>query len=264
MGSALLRDAHVRLDPPPWILEDRLAAMLLNDDEVEELERPLRDWPSDVVRALRVQHVVRTRVAEDTAAAGLDRGRTSYVLLGAGADTFAWRHPVASRFTVWEYDLPATQAWKRHALRRAGLVEPSNVRFVPIDLATDPFGELPRSATWSWLGVTMYLAADVVSRTLRTIAACGVGTTLVVNFVLPDVERDDLARETARRSSALVSTIGEPVMATWGRQEARDLLRSSGFRTVEILDASALDRRYLNGRTDLRFPGSTIIAVAST
>jgi methyltransferase (TIGR00027 family) len=252
------------LDSPPWILEDRVAGLLLTDDAIEELERPLRDWPSDVLTGFRVQHVVRTRVAEDAAVAGLDQGRTSYVLLGAGADTFAWRHPDASRFTILEYDLASTQRWKRDALRRVGLTEPTNVRFSPIDLTTEALCDLPRQATWNWLGVTMYLPADAMMRTLRSIAACGANTTLVVNFVLPADERDDLAQETATRAEALVSSVGEPLVATYGRQAAHDALRSAGFGTVEILDAKTLAGHYLNRRRDLHHPGSTIIAIAST
>jgi hypothetical protein len=30
MGSGLLRAAHVREDPPPWVLEDTLAGQLLD------------------------------------------------------------------------------------------------------------------------------------------------------------------------------------------------------------------------------------------
>lgn len=264
LGSALLRDAHLRLDPPPWILEDRIAASLLTADEIKELQRPLHEWPAAVRRGLRVQHVVRTRVAEDTAVAGLAQGREDYVLLGAGADTFAWRHPSASRSTVWECDLPATQAWKRDALRRAGLAELPNGRFQPIDLTTRTFPELPSRATWSWLGVTMYLSTDAVSRTVRSIAACGAGTTIVVNFLLPSDERDDTAEQLATRSAAVVADVGEEVLATYGRRAAVDVLRSSDFRTIEILDRRALDERYLRGRSDLRLPGSTIIAIAST
>jgi methyltransferase (TIGR00027 family) len=264
LGSAYFRDAHLRLDPPPWVLEDHIASMLLTDDEVADLERPLRDWPADVLIASRVQHVVRTRLAEDTAVAGLDEGRSSYVLLGAGADTFAWRHPEASRFTVHEYDLPATQAWKRAALRRAGLAEPDNVRFSTIDLTGDAFGDLPRQATWSWLGVTMYLPVEAMMQTLRAVTACGADTTLVVNFALPAEERDDLGRKTMRNAESLVASVGEPVVERYGREAVHDALRSAGFASVDLLDAEQLADRYLAGRRDLHLPGGMIIAIAST
>ena len=140
MGSGLLRAAHVREDPPPWVFEDALAGQLLDAAEAAELEAEMAAWPPVVRRALRVSHAVRVRLAEDVAA-GLAAGRRHYVLLGAGLDTFAWRHPRAGEFVVWEIDHPDTRAWKRAALRRAGLAEPANVRFVAADLsATAKFG----------------------------------------------------------------------------------------------------------------------------
>jgi methyltransferase (TIGR00027 family) len=119
----------------------------------------MADWPPAVREAFRVSHAVRARLAEDMAAAGLAAGRRDYVLLGAGLDSFAWRHPRAGEFTVWEIDHPDTQEWKRAALRRTGLAEPGNVRFVPADLSVTAIGDLgvPALATWNWLGVTMYL-----------------------------------------------------------------------------------------------------------
>ena len=62
---------------------------------------------------------------------GLAAGRDQYVLLGAGLDTFAWRHPRASEFVIWEVDHPDVQSWKRAAPRRTGLPSPPNVREQP-------------------------------------------------------------------------------------------------------------------------------------
>ncbi len=143
-------------------------------------------WPPVVRQAFRVSHAVRARLAEDVAAAGLAAGRRDYVLLGAGLDTFAWRHPRAGEFVVWEIDHPDTQAWKRAALRRAGMAEPAHVRFVSADLSATAIGDLGTRAraTWNWLGVTMYLQPEATAAALRAIAAGLAGTTLVVNFLL--------------------------------------------------------------------------------
>ena len=196
MGSGLLRAAHVREDPPPWVLEDTLAGQLLDAAEIAELEAPMAAWPPAVRRAFRVSHAVRARLAEDVAAAGLAAGRRDYVLLGAGLDTFAWRHPRAGDFVVWEIDHPDTQAWKRAALRRAGLAEPTNVRFVAADLSAGAIEDLgtPALATWNWLGVTMYLQPEATAAALRAIAAGRAGTTLAVQH--------PAARRHARRAGA--------------------------------------------------------------
>jgi methyltransferase (TIGR00027 family) len=264
MGSAYFRAAHLRDDPPPWILEDVLAEKLLSEDMVAELETSMAEWAPEVVAGFRASHAVRARVAEDVAIDGLAAGRHDYVILGAGADTFAWRHPCASQFVVWEVDTAETQAWKRAALAKAGLDEPPNVRFVAVDLATTALSdvELPGRATWNWLGVTMYLAPTVTQTTLHAIAATGAAT-VVVDFLLAPEDCDDLGRAARVNATQAVAAVGEPVRATYHPSEIDALLRSSGFDDVELLTTTALATRYLDGRARLRLPGSTTIAVAT-
>ena len=265
MGSGLLRAEHVREDPPPWVFEDALAGQLLDAAEVAELEAPMAGWPPAVRQAFRVSHAVRARLAEDVAAAGLAAGRRDYVLLGAGLDTFAWRHPRAGEFAVWEIDHPDTQAWKRAALRRAGLAEPANVRFVAADLSVAAIGDLgaPDLATWNWLGVTMYLPPEATAAALRAIASGRTGTTLVVNFLLAAGTLDVLGRAVRESTAAVVAADGEPVVATYSRDEVAGLLTEAGFSGIELLDAGQLRDRYLRDRPDLPLPGTTVIAVAT-
>jgi methyltransferase (TIGR00027 family) len=264
MGSGLLRAEHMREDPPPWVFEDTLARRLLSSAEVTELEAPMAAWPPAVRQAFRVSHAVRARLAEDVAVAGLAAGRRDYVLLGAGMDTFAWRHPRAGEFIVWEVDHPATQAWKRAALRRAGLAEPANVRFVPADLALTAIGDLalPDHATWNWLGVTMYLRPETTAATLRAIAAGRAGTTLVVNFLLPAGALDVLGQAVRDCTGTTVAATGEPVVATYTPDEAAGLLGETGFGRAQLFDATRLRDRYLRNQPDLPLPATTLIAVA--
>jgi len=265
MGSGLLRAAHVREDRPPWIFEDTLAEQLLDASDVAELEVSMATWAPEFRAAFRISHTVRARLAEDVAIAGLTAGRDQYVLLGAGLDTFAWRHPQACEFVVWEVDHPDTQAWKRAALRRAGLVEPPNVRFIAVDLSTTAIDDLdlPDRATWNWMGVTMYLERSANQATLRSIASKRAGTTVVVNFLLvPEaLDAQDLAARTA--STVAVTASDEPIIATYAPDQVVDLLGHVGFNDIELFDAQALTDRYLRGRIDLRVPNSTIIAAAS-
>ena len=222
-------------------------------------------WPAVVRRAFRVSYAVRARLAEDVAAAGLAAGRRDYVLLWAGLDTFAWRHPRAGDFVVWEIDHPDTQAWKRAALRRAGLAEPANVQFVPADLLATAIGDLgaPARTTWDWLGVTMYLQPEATAAALRAIAAERTGTTLVVNFLLPARTLDALGHAVRDCAAATVAATGEPVVATYTPDQAADLLGEAGFSGIELFDAGRLRDRYLRDRPDLPLPGTTLIAVAT-
>jgi methyltransferase (TIGR00027 family) len=265
MGSGLLRAAHLREDPPPWVLADTLAGQLLTTEEIAELEASMAGWPPVVRQELRVSHAVRARLAEDVAVAGLAAGRRDYVLLGAGLDTFAWRHPRARDFVVWEIDHPDTQAWKRAALRRAGLAETANVRFVAADLSATALADitLPARATWNWLGVTMYLPREATMGTLRAIAAGHAGTTLIVNFLLDDAALDATQNVVRDAVATTTAAVGDPVLAAYTREEVAGLLARAGFGDVELLDASRMRDRYLRGRPDLPLRTPTLIAIAT-
>ncbi|MHB1585307.1 MAG: class I SAM-dependent methyltransferase [Acidimicrobiales bacterium] len=264
MGSAVLRAAHVRQDAPPWVLEDEVSESLLDEADRRRIRREVDGWPAEIRAAFRLVHAVRSRVAEDVAVAGLDEGRGAYVLLGAGLDSFAWRHPSASRFEIWEIDHPATQAWKRRALAARRLGEPGNVRFVPVDLAATSLADVatPSAATWSWLGVTMYLERATTTEVLRVVAAHDPGTTLVVNFVLADDRLDDLSRTVRATAADVVRRVGEPVRGTYRRSECEQMLHDAGFSSVELLDAATLAQRYFPGRPELALAGSTVLCVA--
>jgi methyltransferase (TIGR00027 family) len=262
MGSALLRAAHTQQDAGFRLLEDTLSASLLGPADKARPEAVISTWPPEVHRTWRLSHALRTRVAEDIAVDGLADGCRDYVLLGAGLDTFAWRHPRAGDFTVWEYDHPDTQSWKRAALRREGLAVPDNLRFVPIDLSTTPLDDLgtPALATWNWLGVTMYLSRTATETTLRHIAARRPGTTLVVNFAAPSGELDEVATATASAGSAAAAAGDEPLLARCTPDEARSLLYGAGFGTVTLLDENHLRRRWHVGPD---FSLVDVIAVAT-
>ncbi|MCH6161127.1 class I SAM-dependent methyltransferase [Streptomyces marispadix] len=264
MGSALLRAEHARYDPAP-VLDDTLSGRLVPAAERPRLEKTIAGWPPQVRRSLRLRHALRARVAEDEAVAGLSVGRSDYVLLGSGLDTFAWRHPRAGLFRIWEVDHPDTQAWKRSALAQAAVAEAANVRFVPVDLVATGLGEsgLPGHATWNWLGVTMYLPRAATRTTLRAIASRQEGTTLVADFVCASGELDEVGRAVRSSTDAAVAADGEPVLADYTTSEVRTLLLEAGFRAVTLLDAEALRSRYPPTRPDLCLSSSTVIAVAT-
>ena len=261
---AYCRAAHLVHDPPPWILEDRLARSIIGEELFVVVEAVTGTWRPDVFAAFRAHFTVRARLAEDVAVAGLDEERNGYVLLGAGCDTFAWRHPDAAAFTIWEIDHPASQAWKREALRRANLKEPPNVCFVAVDLASVPLGEvdLPSRATWNWLGVTQYLDKRATESVLHAIAAQGSGTTAVVEFLLTEGECDELGVAFRAHAIAVTARFDEPMISFYRRGEIGRLLLRCGFNAIDLLDADAVSDRYLVHQGGLRLPGAALFAVA--
>ncbi|MGE7915807.1 class I SAM-dependent methyltransferase [Lysinibacillus xylanilyticus] len=62
-------------------------------------------------------------------------GLQQYVILGAGLDTFSFRHPELEH--ILEIDHPATQQFKKTRLDEAHFKLPSNVHFVAMDFADE-------------------------------------------------------------------------------------------------------------------------------
>ena len=96
-----------------------------------------------------------------------------YVILGAGLDSFAWRHPEAvGALGVFEVDHPASQAWKRERAAAIGLpIRPGHV-FAPVDFEAQTLREAldaakfdwSRKALFAWVGTTMYLTRARAAR----------------------------------------------------------------------------------------------------
>ena len=74
-----------------------MARPIVGEAFYEASEAVTAIWSPDLFAAFRADFTVRARLAEDVAIDGFDDDRTDYVLLGAGADTFAWRHPTPPR-----------------------------------------------------------------------------------------------------------------------------------------------------------------------
>jgi methyltransferase (TIGR00027 family) len=204
--AAFYRAHHHKHDHPK-IFEDPFAELLLPDLEPIEnglLARAARDAPdilasspdrrSALSRFLRrhaapASVLARARYAEDRLLEAIRRGVAQYVLVGAGLETFALRHPhLEDRLQVFEIDHPSTQAFKQQALSRAGIALPSNLHFVAADLETvtvaDALRESPFQpdipSVFSWQGVIVYLTLPAVRETLRSIRSVSAPESLLL------------------------------------------------------------------------------------
>lgn len=253
--SAAARAAHLVVDAPPHLLADTLAARLLGPDGTAPIGYHRADPAHPVLRAARVEATVRARFAEDLLAAS---GVRQYVVVGAGLDTYAYRHP-RSRTHVLEVDLPDVQERKRAAVARAGLAGP--VTFVPADLAVTPLGEAMREAgadarrpvLVAALGLSMYLTRPQLVGLLEQVAAWPGGAQLVADHLLP--ADDDERRGYERAVGSAVTQGGETWRTRLTPDEAAELARAAGFthvRTATQRDALPAE---LWRRTDFLRPG---------
>jgi methyltransferase (TIGR00027 family) len=231
---------------------------ILGPAEAERLRGDLLKYNTPLLKGLRASVAVRSRVAEDRWTEARHRGVRQAVILGAGLDTFAYRSGGRDGRRIFEVDLPATQQWKRHCLRAAGIPEPVSRTYVPMDFERSLLGEsLERAglradepAFISWLGVTMYLEEEAVISTLRWIASLAPGSGVVFDYgVIPSLlsPRERKAVETL---SARASEHGEPWKSLFDPASVTEMLRGMGFSELEDLGPEQLNERYLSRRLD--------------
>ena len=234
LAAAFYRAQH-HLHDDPKLLDDPYAHRLLTDAEMAAFaDRRMRDGlergvpPGDPESVLaRTLHALtpaatvlaRARYTEDRLAAAVERGVDQYVLVGAGLDTFALRRSDLHGIRVFELDHPESQAAKRERLAAAGLAEPSNLHFGPVNFeresVADALARLPfrpdRPAVFAWLGVTMYLTRTAIER---------------------------------------ARAIGEPIITGLDPATLGADLAAGGWTLLETLDAVEIDGRYFATRTD--------------
>ncbi|HEY6648711.1 MAG TPA: class I SAM-dependent methyltransferase [Mycobacterium sp.] len=267
--TALWRALHVELDAPPLVLDDTIGMQLADPDP---------DWRSrgdmhpDGTRAFRASIVARARYLDDLVAEHAAAGVGQYVILGAGLDTFAQRHPdVAVR--IFEVDQPGTQEWKRRRLTEIGYPPGENLRFVPVDFESgEAFPDALRAngfdgdrpAVVSSTGVSMYLTKEATEATLRQVAAWAAGSVLAMTFMLPLDLVDVSERQMQESVEAAAAGSGTPFISHYAPGEMTDMCRAAGFSAVQHVSPEDLTARYFAGRTDgLRPPSAEQLIVAT-
>ena len=253
---AIERAAHQQLDRP-FVLDDPLAVRIISREDAQQLQEHPERHHGLISRLTRSMVVVRSRIAEDEIAAAAAHGAAQYVVLGAGFDTFAYRHTLPG-VTVFEVDHPATQRVKRERLLAAGIAIPDSCTMVSIDFDTQSLAERlassgfdrARATVFAWLGVVMYLDTKDVFDTLRYIASIEAPTTVVFDYAVPPDSLSWTTRIFYRRALERLSASGEPWRTFFLPAPLGDELLALGFTDVEDLGAHEIDTRYLGHRDD--------------
>ncbi|SFV12044.1 class I SAM-dependent methyltransferase [Pseudoduganella namucuonensis] len=270
MLVARLRAAHQFLDRPP-ILDDPLALKILGAEEEARLRADIDKLNEPSTTALRTILVIRSRLAEDSWRDARRRGVTQHVTLGAGLDTMAYRGDTAAA-RLFEVDLPATQRWKRGLLEAAGIPVPATLSYVATDfeegalapaLAAAGF-DRGAPACFSWLGVTLYLEPGDVEDTLRHIAGCAPGSSVVFDYVVAPELQAPADRAAMDAISASLAHGGEPWKSNFHPDALDRMLRGLGYSRVEHFDRERMAAMYLAGRGDQLHLGSATRMVRAT
>ena len=184
----------------------------------------------------------RSRFGEDWMSGS---GAEQYVILGAGLDSFAWRHP--GRVRVLEVDHPGTQAWKRSRLEALDLPAPPGLVWAPVDfeapslaagLASAGLGSRPTFV--SWLGVTPYLSLPAIGAVLSALPSCS----LAVSYGTPANTWGADDRGAGELMLAFAREGGEPVVSLLSPDQLSSLLADYGFAVVEDVGPEDAEGRY--------------------
>ena len=269
---AALRAVHQLLDEP-LVLSDPIALPLLG----ASTEAALRDDPfalnDPISRSLRGALVARSRFVEDELSRCVAAGVRQYLVMGAGLDTIAFRNPHGEAgLRVFEVDHPGTQRWKRQLLAEARIGEPASLSFVPADFERDDLCTALRQAGFhadrpacvSWMGVTMYLTAEAVSATLRTVAGFAAGSCLCFDYRVPVTMLNPVDSAINEFMGQQVAALGEPWLSDFDPVQLQRQLLELGFSSAASATPDELNLRYFARRKDgLRTGGGVRIMCAN-
>ncbi|MFJ2994459.1 class I SAM-dependent methyltransferase [Pandoraea sp. NPDC087047] len=261
---ALWRALHLEVDAEPPVLADDVGLRLLDPPD-DWRERG--DMHALFTRPFRASIIARARYIEDLVMAQMRRGVRQYVILGAGLDSFAQRHPeLATSLTIFEVDRPGPQRWKHDRLIALGYGVQDWLHFVPVDFEagqswrdalTQHGFNAQQPAVIVSTGVSMYLTREANAATLREVASLASGSTLAMTFLLPlemagaDVRPGlEMAEKGARAS-------GTPFISFFTPQDMMTFAKTNGFEHAQHVSADALTERYFANRSDgLRPPAN--------
>ena len=251
-AAAAHRAAHQVLEQG-HIFADPLTLRILGQD-AETIAREAEEHTSR--RRMRIFIAVRSRFAEDSLAAAVERGVRQLVVLGAGLETYAYRSTLGDRLHIFEVDHPATQAWKRQRLEYADIPIPSSLSFAPVDFERQTLAEGlaaagfdPAQQTFfTWLGVVPYLTEEAVWSTLSFIASLSNGAHVVFDYSDPPASLSGEMRASHERRAARVAELGEAWVSYFEADKLRAKLLALGFSEVEDLGPPQIAARYLPKR----------------
>lgn len=254
------RAAHLHLFDGPKIHEDEFALQLGGLEDAETLRALYRNNPD--FESMAACFAMRQRFSEDREMAALARGVDQIVLLGAGLDSFALRHPEIPRRTLYvEVDLPASQAWKHARMAKLGLETP-DVRYLGVDFAKGDLSEKlvaagvdpARPTFFAWLGVSYYLTRAQISATLSLVARHAPGSEIVFDVMPPHATMSEMDRVFALAAAGVAAQAGEPWRSFADPAALSRVLKQLGFSETFHLTPKLAAERYYRGQ---KVPPST-------
>jgi methyltransferase (TIGR00027 family) len=213
--------------------------------------------------------VARTRYIDDLLLEAVGQGVSQLVILGSGFDCRPYRLQGLEAVNVVEVDHPATLRVKRQILAPILDNISLRVRFLPFNFDSEKLEDrlgaildpgLP--TVFIWEGVTNYLSAAAVEKTLCSIRRSVHDSRLIFTYIDKSVLEDDSAFKGATRASRRVSRVGEKWTFGIRPDDVCKYLAERDFKLKTDLDASSYRALYW-GKRGARTQGYDFYHVAS-
>jgi methyltransferase (TIGR00027 family) len=171
------------------------------------------------------------------------------VILGAGFDSRAYRLRAFSKVKVFEVDHPKTQKTKAAKLKAVLKEWPGWVTLVPVDFEKDRLDEKLLAAGYRrdlralfiWEGVTPYLTAEAVDRTLSLVVAnSSPGSSIIFDYLHASAAAPDSKDRWAKALQTRCESMGEPIRFGIEESGVETFLVTRGFSDVKNMTAGAL------------------------
>lgn len=186
-------------------------------------------------------------------------GAKQYVILGAGLDTFSFRHrELENKIEIFEVDHPSTQAFKIHRVKEVEYEIPNNLHFVSMDFTKGLSYEQLRNegfenkkTFFSLLGVTYYLTKEELSSLIeRLFAMVPEGSSIVFDYPDENLFTEKGLSNRVENMVKMAAVGGEPMKSCFSYTEMEALLEKAGLLIYEHLSPEDIHTLYFEGRND--------------
>jgi methyltransferase (TIGR00027 family) len=236
-----------------YFLPERFFSAENRKDKIGEI---ISDWDArfpGVTNSI----IARTRFIDDCLQEALNADIHQLVILGAGYDTRALRfEALRETATVFELDHPATQKAKLERIKNHLEADLSHIRYVSIDFSKEDIAEKLVTSGYDdqlktlfiWEGVTYYLPAQAVDRTLQFIRRHSAFQSSVVFDYFPSTVVDGTTHLVeARALREGLKRIGEEIMFGIDPVQIAVFMEDRGFYVVKNLSSTEYLHVYFKG-----------------
>lgn len=276
--SAFGRAYHSEFDNPK-IFDDYVAKEFISQKERNDIEmnmvqgihffntdiaQQFQDNPQEILKwitqvQLSPTPLARAAYCERVLLHEVALGAKQYVILGAGLDTFSFRHrELENKIEIFEVDHPSTQQFKKERIEEAEFEIPNNLHFISMDF-TKGFsyeqlqneGFENKKTFFSLLGVTYYLTKEELSSLIEYLfEMVPEGSSIVFDYPDENLFTEKGLSNRVENMVKMAAVGGEPMKSCFSYAEMEALLEKMGLLIYEHLSPEDIHTLYFEGRND--------------